>query len=240
MDFHIHELLVFNADITIRLISSVLLGFALGLERELTNKYAGLRTHILVCVGSCVFTVLSIYAFPMAIEASNPQGYGDPARIAAQIVTGIGFIGGGTVLRTGSTVSGLTTAATLWMAASIGMACGTGRFDVAMIATLVSVIVLVFIRHFETHVLINSTKNSKRLRLAVTCEEDNIEELYNYIILNFPKLLEINKKRTDKKTHLTKIIARVEVSNKKPIATLYKKFHKLDLTEAIAIEEDDD
>ena len=99
---------------------AMVLGFAIGFERELTNKWAGLRTHMLVCMGSCIFTLLSIHAFP--VFAHSPQA--DPARIAAQVLTGIGFIGGGTVLKHGSAIYGLTTAAALWITASIGMACG--------------------------------------------------------------------------------------------------------------------
>ena len=116
--------------IFIRLLMAVLLGFAVGLEREMTNKYAGLRTNILVCVGACVFTILSVYGFPTFANGDNvlidhATGIRDTSRVAAQVVTGIGFIGGGTVLRHGATIFGITTAATLWMAASIGMACGS-------------------------------------------------------------------------------------------------------------------
>ena len=137
-------------NIVLPLISATLLGAVIGIERELTNKYAGLRTNLLVCLGSCVFTILSIYGFPLAVEQVNPQGYGDPARIAAQILTGIGFIGGGTVLKHGATVYGLTTAATLWISAAIGMACGVGMFELAIITTLLSFIVLVSIRSVES------------------------------------------------------------------------------------------
>ena len=101
---------------------AMVLGFAIGFERELTNKWAGLRTHMLVCMGSCIFTLLSIHAFP--VFAHSPQA--DPARIAAQVLTGIGFIGGGTVLKHGSAIYGLTTAAALWITASIGMAYNCG------------------------------------------------------------------------------------------------------------------
>ena len=139
----IADFLALNVDMMIAILLSIVLGFLLGLEREITNKFAGLRTHMLVCIGSCVFTLLSIYAFPLAANPSNPAGFGDPARIAAQILTGIGFIGGGTVLRHGATVFGLTTAATLFMAASIGMACGAGLYNLAFIATVVSAVVCV-------------------------------------------------------------------------------------------------
>ena len=128
-------------DIFVRILSALLLGFAIGLEREMTNKYAGLRTNILVCLGACIFTIISIYGFPTFADGDNvivsqATGVRDTARIAAQVVTGIGFIGGGTVLRHGATVFGLTTAATLWIAASIGMACGAGMYGIAIIGTI--------------------------------------------------------------------------------------------------------
>ena len=104
---------VFDISLVIRVLSSVLLGFAIGLEREMTNKYAGLRTNILVCLGACLFTIISIYGFPEVSVTGDELGTRDTARVAAQVVTGIGFIGGGTVLRHGATVFGLTTAATL-------------------------------------------------------------------------------------------------------------------------------
>ena len=150
-------------DIGIRILSALLLGFAIGLEREMTNKYAGLRTNILVCLGACIFTIISIYGFPTFADGDNvivsqATGVRDTARIAAQVVTGIGFIGGGTVLRHGATVFGLTTAATLWIAASIGMACGAGMYLVAIIGTILSIITLVSVRVFEKNILISGGK----------------------------------------------------------------------------------
>lgn len=226
--------LSFNLLILSRIIAACLFGSAIGLERELTNKYAGLRTHILVCLGSCVFTILSIYSFPAAVAGSH----GDPARISAQILTGIGFIGGGTVLRHGSSVFGLTTAATLWVAASIGMACGTGMLNIAFLTTLFSVVVLVLIRLFERNVLVHSSKNMRRLKIIALCNEDDAEQLHNYIIDNFSNMHEISKKRSEKKENLTKIIAIIDVSIKMPIHALYKSFQNLPGLESISIQED--
>lgn len=232
--------LEFNLLFMTRISAAIILGFAIGLERELTNKYAGLRTHILVCLGSCVFTILSIYAFPLAVDQSHPQAFGDPARIAAQILTGIGFIGGGTVLRHGSSVSGLTTAATLWMAASIGMACGTGMLSMALIATLFSVGVLVFIRLFERNVLVTSTKNAKHLKITVTCNDENSENFHSYIMENFDFVHEVSKKRLEDNPELIEIIAKIDINGRKPIQALYKKFQNLKGVESISIQEDND
>lgn len=231
-----HEL-SFHLLILSRIIAAILFGFGIGLERELTNKHAGLRTHILVCLGSCVFTILSIYAFPMAVDQTNPQAFGDPARVAAQILTGIGFIGGGTVLRHGSSVFGLTTAATLWVAASIGMACGAGMLDIAFWATLFSVAVLVLIRLFEKHVLVGSTKNMKRLKITIACKDKNADDIYNYIVENFDYMHEISKKKEDKGDGLIRIVVILDISGKKQIQSLYKKFQSLTGLDSISIQE---
>lgn len=230
----------FHLLVLIRTVAAVVFGFGIGLERELTNKYAGLRTHILVCLGSCVFTILSIYAFPMAVDQSHPQAYGDPARIAAQILTGIGFIGGGTVLRHGSSVYGLTTAATLWVAAAIGMACGSGKLTIALITTIFSVGVLVLIRIFERDVLPTNIKNTKRLKITITCYEENAEVIHNYVIENFNYMHEISKLQSDDDGDLVTIIASIDVSDKKPIQSLYKKFQSLKGIESISIQENYD
>src|ERR1044072_6911532 len=114
--------------ILLRLSVAAALGGSIGLERELRERQAGLRTHLVVCVGSALFTLVSAYAF------ISPKV--DPTRIAAQIVSGIGFLGAGAIIRQGLSVRGLTTAATLWLVAAIGMASGAGYYDAAVIATL--------------------------------------------------------------------------------------------------------
>ena len=143
-----------NSELTIlfRITLAIILAFIPGMERELTGKFAGLRTHILVCVGACVFTILSIQGFKMGISA-NFIGTNDPARIAAQVITGIGFIGAGTVMRHGSSISGITTAATLWVCAAIGMSCGCGAYITAIIASLATLLVLISIRTLEKRIL---------------------------------------------------------------------------------------
>jgi putative Mg2+ transporter-C (MgtC) family protein len=232
-------------DIIIRIVSALLLGFAIGLEREMTNKYAGLRTNILVCLGACIFTIISIYGFPTFADGDNvivsqATGVRDTARIAAQVVTGIGFIGGGTVLRHGATVFGLTTAATLWIAASIGMACGAGMYSVAIFGTIVSIITLVIVRVFEKNVLTSSTKNTKRLKVNISCQNCKSEDIYNYMVENYSHLREISKKMNKQDDNLTKIVVILDVTGKKPIQTMYKTFQNLDGMESISIQEFND
>lgn len=110
------------------------LGGAIGFERELRERQAGLRTHLVVALGAALFTLVSAYGFRDVLEQG--QVVADPTRIAAQIVSGIGFLGAGAIIRQGLSVRGLTTAATLWLVAAIGMASGAGYYDGALIATL--------------------------------------------------------------------------------------------------------
>jgi putative Mg2+ transporter-C (MgtC) family protein len=122
-------------DVLIRLAVAAGLTGAIGLERELRERAAGLRTHMLVGIGAALFTIVSAYGWG-DFQFSTPEGVVfDPTRIAAQIVTGIGFLGAGAIIRQGITVRGLTTAATLWVVAAIGMAAGAGYYSAALIAT---------------------------------------------------------------------------------------------------------
>jgi putative Mg2+ transporter-C (MgtC) family protein len=120
-------------DLAFRLIVAAILGAIIGIERERHEHPAGIRTHMLVSIGSAAFTVLSIYSFG---EGS------DPGRVAAQIVTGIGFLGAGSILKGGGTIHGLTTAASLWVVAAVGMAAGAGAWGVAIATTIIVLISL--------------------------------------------------------------------------------------------------
>ena len=229
---------------TISLTTAIVLGFALGLERELTNKQAGLRTHIFVCLGSCIFTLLSIHGFPTFaygdnVVVANATGVRDTARIAAQIVTGIGFIGAGTVMRNGSTVHGLTTAATLWLAAGIGMACGCGHYDIAIISTVLCVLVLICVKWIERNILARRKVVNKRLRLSLKCDKSNVNDVQNYIIKEFPYLNEIKKVDSDGEND-AKIVAVITVKDNNPLQSLYKEVEKVDGIKTISIREADE
>ena len=130
------------AEVLVRVILAGALGGAIGAERELREREAGLRTHMLVAVGAALFTIVSAYAWA-DFEFSQRNGITfDPTRIAAQIVTGIGFLGAGAIIRHGLSVRGLTTAASLWVVAAIGMASGAGYYSAAVITTIVVLISL--------------------------------------------------------------------------------------------------
>ncbi len=132
-------------DLLLRISIAVGLAAIVGVERELQSEYAGLRTHALVGLGAATFTVISSHAF----RAGDP----DPTRIAAQIVTGIGFIGAGSILRNERGVRGLSTAASLWAVAAIGMASGAGLYVLAVGATALALIVLEILDRLEHSVL---------------------------------------------------------------------------------------
>jgi putative Mg2+ transporter-C (MgtC) family protein len=112
------------------------LGGAIGVERQIREREAGLRTHMLVALGAAVFTLASAYGFHDFLVSGTAIVRTDPTRIAAQIVTGIGFLGAGAIIRQGLAVRGLTTAATLWVVAAIGLTCGAGYYSAAVIATV--------------------------------------------------------------------------------------------------------
>ncbi|MGB9843042.1 MAG: MgtC/SapB family protein [Caldisericia bacterium] len=129
-------------DITLRLLISIALGALIGIERERRNRPAGLRTHVLVSLGSALFTITSI-------QFSKMYGGVDPSRVAANIVTGIGFLGAGTIMREGLTVRGLTTAATIWVSSAIGLSCGMGYYIPAIITSISTFLILILLRNLE-------------------------------------------------------------------------------------------
>jgi putative Mg2+ transporter-C (MgtC) family protein len=125
--------------VLLRLAVAALLGGAIGVERELREREAGLRTHMLVALGAALFTVVSAFGFADVLRESDPNVVArlDPSRIAAQVVSGIGFLGAGAIIRQGLSVRGLTTAASLWIVAAIGMAAGAGMYAAATIGTVI-------------------------------------------------------------------------------------------------------
>jgi putative Mg2+ transporter-C (MgtC) family protein len=139
------NLSISDGELILRLALTVALCGAIGLEREARAQVAGLRTHILVGLGAALFTLVSAYAF----DADDPGSNVDPTRIAAQIVTGIGFLGAGTIIRQGLTVRGLTTAASLWIVAAIGMAAGAGYYLGAAATTAVVLASLIGFRRLR-------------------------------------------------------------------------------------------
>jgi putative Mg2+ transporter-C (MgtC) family protein len=136
--------------LVLRLLIAAVLGSVIGVDRERLVWAAGLRTHMLVCVGACLFMIVSAFGF--ADILSTPHVILDPSRIAAQVVSGIGFLGAGSILLRGEFVRGLTTAASLWTVAAIGLAVGGGLYIEAVAATIVILIILAGIKPLEERI----------------------------------------------------------------------------------------
>jgi putative Mg2+ transporter-C (MgtC) family protein len=150
-----------DLDIVLRLLLAALLGGAIGFERERLVWAAGLRTHMLVSVGACLIIIVSAYGFSDVIQAYRVVL--DPSRIAAQVVSGIGFLGAGTILLRGEVVKGLTTAASLWAVAAVGLAAGAGMFVAGIAATAILLIILAGLKPLEER--FRSRTQTSRLRI---------------------------------------------------------------------------
>ena len=167
-------------DITLRLLVALLLGGLIGIERDLRSKDAGIRTHFLVALGSALFCVVSQFGFGVDLK--------DSSRVAAQVVSGIGFLGAGTIIfqKDKNVVRGLTTAAGLWVTAAIGLACGTGMFVAAAVATLFVLVSLEVVNLLMPHssmstVYLSFTSTSKESvkRVLEQLKKDCVE-LHSY------------------------------------------------------------
>ena len=152
-----------TASICLRLLLALVLGGIIGFEREMNQHAAGFRTNILVCIGSSLIMLLSIYGFNAFIDEPNVRI--DPARLAAQVISGIGFLGAGTIIRTGMSVKGLTTAATLWVMAAIGLAVGAGFYLPAILTCGLVFVSLQVLNKIELRYLVAN----KALLVEVTC-----------------------------------------------------------------------
>ena len=141
--------------IILRLTLSVVLSGLIGLERQMHRRNAGLRTHILVCLGSCLIMLTSLYVF----DIYSSRVALDPSRIAAGVITGIGFLGAGTIIREKEGVKGLTTAASLWVVAGIGLAVGCGFYKAALYTTVLALIALFFLRYAEGIIFCEDKQN---------------------------------------------------------------------------------
>ena len=159
------------AEIVLRLGTAAVLGGAIGVERELREREAGLRTHLLVSVGAALFTLVSAYAFTDFRYGLESGITLDPTRIAAQIVTGIGFLGAGAIIRQGFSIRGLTTAAGVWAVAAIGMAAGAGYYVGALVTTAVVLLGLGPLRPLERALIARVRREGGVLELDLRAGE---------------------------------------------------------------------
>jgi putative Mg2+ transporter-C (MgtC) family protein len=146
---------------------ALIFGAIIGIERELSDKAAGLRTNILICVGACLFMIVS-KNFTGVVDA-------DPTRIAAQIVTGIGFIGAGAIMHQGEQVSGLTTAATIWVVAAIGMAVGVRDYSIGGVTTALTLLVQVIFPRLDAYV--DELRQRHTFKISSDLNDEGLEEV---------------------------------------------------------------
>ncbi len=177
-----------TAQMIIRLCAAAILGGIVGVERGSADRPAGLRTHILVCAGSALIMMVSLYGSD-GLTAGR-----DSSRIAAQVVSGIGFLGAGTILHDGFNVRGLTTAASLWMVAAIGLACGSGMFIIAIFATVIMLITLVTFHGLEKRFYDTGKTGRRYIRIIVKKNMDGIPKVLDYLQKNNVKTRTLNIK----------------------------------------------
>jgi len=186
-------------DVFFRLLSALIMGAMIGATREKIHRPAGLRTHALICLGAAYISYLSMTVFVSA------QGE-NPGRVAAQIVSGIGFLGAGTILKRGVSIRGLTTAATLWVTAAIGMGFGAGEFFFAFVSTGLVIAIVVLMRP------ITNLISSKTFQVSVVAEGENniIENVVEWFKITSIPINSINMEREDEEIHFHIILSHEE------------------------------
>ena len=191
----------------VRLVLAAILGGIVGIERGSGDRPAGFRTHILVCVGSALFMLVSMYGFDeltpaTAVHEGDLGARRDSARIAAQVVSGIGFLGAGTILHEGLTIRGLTTAASLWMVSAIGLAVGSGMFFLSIMATVITMITLVTLHTWEKRFAATSRSDRRFVRITTSNRNDVIADITGYLTLNGIQVKSLNLKKNKDKNNL--------------------------------------
>ena len=195
-----------EAAMVLRLVVAAILGGIVGIERGSGDRPAGLRTHILVCVGSTLFMLVSLYGFdevtpPTQIEEDIGQRR-DSARIAAQVVSGIGFLGAGTILHEGLTIRGLTTAASLWMVSAIGLAVGSGMYFLSAVATLLTMITLVSLHTWEKRYAVSSRSDRRFVRVTVNNRPNAITDVTGFLAEHNMQVKSLNVRKDKQKGRL--------------------------------------
>ncbi len=175
-----------------KLLIASFLGGVIGLERDIHGRAAGLRTHLLVSLGSAVFMILSqSLAVSYSAGISDSLLRADPTRIAAQIITGIGFLGAGAIIKSGFSIRGLTTAACLWLSAAIGMSIGAGYYEIGSLTTLIGLFALIVLNRAEKFY----SKDTYRSLEITTSIETDMSELINTVKRKYLKILYLDSKR---------------------------------------------
>lgn len=190
----------------LRLLLAAILGGCVGIERGKGDRPAGLRTHVLVCVGSTLFMLVSIFGFgdttPVQTVADDLGARRDSARIAAQVVSGIGFLGAGTIIHEGLSVKGLTTAATMWMVSAIGLAVGSGMYIVSIGSTILTLIVLTILHNWEKQIGLRGKTSTRFIVARVENRTAIVSDIMDYLTMNGVKLKSLNVKSDNNNTVL--------------------------------------
>ncbi len=214
--------------VIIRLLLATFLGAVIGFEREYHAKEAGVRTHLLVALGSCLFMIISVYGFDFMLDRDHVSF--DPSRIASQVVTGIGFIGAGTIILQKQMVRGLTTAAGLWVTAAIGLACGNGMYIVAVVTTVIVLVSLglinVYLPYFsqkERHITFLAKDYEVMTEILERLRQEKIT------VLNYE--LHKSAEENDGKMLITLEIRMKRYDNVKGINSILKNFEKVELVQ---------
>jgi putative Mg2+ transporter-C (MgtC) family protein len=177
----------------LRIILAVILCGLIGFEREMKNHSAGFRTHILVGVGSCLMMLLSLFGFDQYLDKTDTIRF-DPARIPSYVISGIGFLGAGTIMVHGITIKGLTTAASIWIVAGIGLVVGVGMYSIAVLTTIIVLLSLIFLNHFEEKI----TKSNRDMKIRLVLQKEaNLKDVLDV----FDRLnISIRKMEIEKET----------------------------------------
>lgn len=213
--------------IFLRLFLAFILGGLIGFEREQNNHPAGFRTHILVSIGSTLIMLISIYGFTDYLYYDNVRF--DPSRIAAQVVTGIGFLGAGTILRHGFTVTGLTTAASLWVVAGIGLAIGAGFYFAAVLATFLVIISLAVLARLDP--FITRKRRLIQIRVNVIDRPGKLGEIATKLgekKINVKSVSIIDEEETDDGKSYVSIIFLLRIPKQESISVIVDEIKYID------------
>ena len=215
-------------DFILRLLIATALGAVIGFEREYHAKEAGVRTHLLVALGACLFMILSVYGFDFMLVRDHVSF--DPSRIASQVVTGIGFIGAGTIILQKQMVRGLTTAAGLWVTAAIGLACGNGMYVVAVVTTVIVLaslgLINVYLPYFSQR-----ERNITFLTEDYAVMTEILERLRQEKITVLNYEMHKSAEENNGKMLVTLEIRMKRYDNTKGIASILKNFDKVELVQ---------
>jgi putative Mg2+ transporter-C (MgtC) family protein len=208
----------FQLDILLRLTAAAVLGGVMGLEREVHGHQAGMRTHMLVALGSAIFTVLSIYGFPQMPGTAAT----DTSRISAQVVTGIGFLGAGAIIKYGTNIRGLTTAASLWVVASIGLAAGAGAYFLALGGTMIALMAL-----WPVHILVGKLQLSRGRLMHVELDLRKLDDFAGVSKVLLSHHVEIINVASDKAKAGHRMVLEVRLPNQAQRHTVLMSLEEL-------------